>query len=263
MKRLAAIFIALILCVASTVHAQMNLLTGAGGRFKPATASYTAQGVNFNNAPTYLTRGAALTGAASGKKGTISFWFKAHAGNNQSMSFLEPNVITGAGYLFIRRDATNKILVEGRGGFSTQLSIISTTTYTSSMTSWSHCAASWDLSVTTGKMYCDGVDVTGTTTLNNANLEYGSPTNWGIGAKPDGTFVLNNMDVAELYVNFSDYLDLSVAANLQKFRSAGGAQGGFGGWPGFGVHRQRELLERDLDLVPVLLFDFGQCGSAA
>lgn len=188
-----------------------------------AAASYTAQGVNFDGTNDYLTRGAALTGAASGKKGIVSFWFKMRGGNNADRSFLEPNAITGAGYLYVRRDNANKIKVEGRGAFSTQLQMLSTSTYTSAMSAWAHCIASWDLSATTGKIYVDGADVTAASpTLNNANIEYASPTNWGVGGKPDGTFLMN-ADIAELYVNFTDYLDLSNSANVQKFRSAGGA----------------------------------------
>lgn len=197
--------------------------TGQDATLTKASGAYSAQGVNFDGTNDYLTRGAALTGAASGKKGTVSFWFKMNGGNSATQSIFEPNSVTGAGHLYIRRNSSNKIVIQGRGGFSTVLQLTSNTSYTSAMSAWAHCVASWDLASGVGKIYVDGADDTAASpTLTNANIEYASPTNLAVGGTPAGGQLLN-ADLAELYVNFSDYLDLTNSANVQKFRSAGGA----------------------------------------
>lgn len=175
--------------------------------FRSVPATYTAKAVVFNGS-TYLARGAALTGAANSKVMTVSLWFKLTGGNNAETGFI---LEQGAGFT-VERLATNKIAVISVTG-----NYQSSGTYTSGG-GWHHVAWSENTAVPVGYLFIDGV---------NQNITY-NPTqnvqitlnaaNWYLGNK--GADLTGSL--SDLWMSF-EFFDISVAANLQKFRSSGGA----------------------------------------
>lgn len=80
----------------------------------------------------------------------------------------------------------------------------------------------WAKSGTTHHWYIDGVEALNTTTLNNAgNTSLGSAIRWYMGAVFNFTLPMNGC-ISNVYANFSEYLDMSDAANRAKFITAGG-----------------------------------------
>ncbi|KKN74546.1 hypothetical protein LCGC14_0389630 [marine sediment metagenome] len=182
-------------------------LIAAAGNYK---SPISVDAVTFDGSNDYTTRGADLTGAANGKLGIASFWINTNTiaaqviyrGTNQLMRILLLN--------------DNTIQVRGQNAaVSTILQMASTTVLSTGK--WHHVLASWDLANTVGHLYCDGQeDQAGGSTLTDDTIDY-TDTDHAIGASPAGGTKLNG-DLAEVYINLAEYIDLSVQANRQKFR---------------------------------------------
>lgn len=177
-----------------------------------AGASFSALGVHFDGANDYLTRGAGLTGAADGKVGIVSFWYKMTGGDGALQ-----NIFEAADQAFgVRRETSNAMRILANGCLDITSS---TTTHSSSMADWAHFLCSWDLANAFAKMYINGADVSGSPTIINAAIDL-TQTGWTIGARSDGTFKID-ADMAELYINLAATLDITVQANREKFNLAG------------------------------------------
>ena len=206
--------------------------TRSGGA--AAYSNYNA--VDFDGTNDYLTSGGALTGAAAGSQGILSFWFRLDGGNGTTLrtfmfrdtgSVTFVNVNRGSGNLWtVALSDSTGALTFNRNTGSTQ--------YTADAT-WHHFITAWDTNFGAGsklgKIIIDAVDVTNVTA--DASIAFNLPYNIGndltIGANsaasPTGLF---NGCIAELYFNSTAYLDLSVAANVQKFRTTGGKPASLG-----------------------------------
>lgn len=199
----------------------MSIRTRTSGIMVPAfvmpaaSGGYTAQGITFNGS-SYLTRGSSI--GADGKKGIISVWFKmqgSDATNGMIIETLDP-------FFQIIRLNTNKIRITGQNAATTNiLQLFSNTSFTVGM-GWAHLLASWDLNTPAGWLYItDADDLASSPTLTNDTINYSTNpvVNWGVGARADGT-ILITADIADLYMNIAESLDLSVEANRRKFISA-------------------------------------------
>lgn len=185
-------------------------------------AGFQAKAVTLDGSTNYLSR-SDFTGNANGKSGIFSCWLNFNGGNgvNQKIWYSQN------GYVEIKKDTDNKIYIlayHPSSGIAVQL--ISTSTFTDA-TGWIHVLASWDLANTTAHLYINGVDDAGTVTANNLDIDY-TQTNHVVGAFTGGSSNFLNADIAELYFNFSEYLDISDSANRQKFISANGKPVDFG-----------------------------------
>jgi hypothetical protein len=195
----------------------------ARGPLAIPAAGYTANGVHFDGTNDSMTI-ASLSGIADGKKGIVSFWFKMTGGDGNFQILWETDDQTA---FTVQRFNNGKWLVNGAdSGNATTLSILSSTTYTSSMSDWAHFAASWDGAAGSpyAYMFVDGVDVSSSVTIPSGNdIDYNEAGgDWHFGNRVGGSLKVD-MDIAEFYFNTAEALDISNATNLQKFRSAGGA----------------------------------------
>jgi hypothetical protein len=179
---------------------------------------YTAEGVDFNNSP-YYSKGS-LTGVSDGVVGTFSCWFWMKGGNGANQTFISLTA-AGSARFWILRNTSNQLRVFGNSGSGQVLNQVTTPTYTTSMSAYAHVAMSWDLAAGVSQIYVDGVSAGAAPSIVNTAIDYTQTQN-NIGAVSGGTS-LANMWVAELYMNFAAFVDLSTPANLEKFRSSGGA----------------------------------------
>jgi hypothetical protein len=83
-----------------------------------------------------------------------------------------------------------------------------------------HVLASANLATGLGLLYLNDVDDTGSATLTNDTIDW-TRGDFAIGGGSGGQTKLS-ADVADLYINFGESLDLSVVANRRKFISASG-----------------------------------------
>jgi hypothetical protein len=90
---------------------------------------------------------------------------------------------------------------------------------------WTHFVASWDLSVPVLQVYVNGSSDTCSNlgpTATNATIPYNTGQDgWCIGSLCGGNLLTG--DLADVYFDQANRLDLSVSANLQKFINGGNA----------------------------------------
>ncbi len=177
---------------------------------------YRAKAVTYNGSTDYLSRSSALSGLSDGTDGTLSFWMKIPSGDGTSRSLFQIwSTGVGAPKLFADLTGGNLLTLTGRNsGGTTRLTLTTASTLLAG-TGWRHIIGSWQSG--SGGLYIDGaLDVSGGST---GAINYAATT-LGIAARPDGTNKFTG-DLAEVFFHPS-FIDLSVAANLQKFRTAGG-----------------------------------------
>jgi hypothetical protein len=170
------------------------------------------RGTEFDGSTDYYTRGADLTGNANSKLGLISFWI------NPSSVASTGKVFSGAQLdIQVTLDTSARIVILGRDTGNTN--IVRFRTSALSLNIWSHVAVSWDLANAATHAYVNGSsDLTEISAPVDAQVDY-TQTDHGYGSTSAGVSVLNGV-LSEAYINFAEYLDLSVASNLLKFIDA-------------------------------------------
>jgi hypothetical protein len=163
-----------------------------------------------------VARGADWTNSADGKSGIISFWFLMTAGSDGEEMWPYDST---SNRMFIQRQTGNAFFVDGRNSSSSAILQMNSSAYPVDG-NWHHFIASWNLAGTEGWLYVDGSEdqQNGSPTFTDDNIDHTVSDHFigGTGGH------MMNMAMAEFYFNIDTYLDLSVAANIQKFRSAGG-----------------------------------------
>lgn len=169
---------------------------------------------DFDGTADSMARGAGLTNAADGKKGTLSFWFRVDGGDGAAQVIMEDETSQG---IFVARQADNTIFISGRNSAGTLILTMGTTATFTTDASWHHLFASWDLAATTGHLYIDGVSDIALTTFTDDTIDY---TRSDFFCGHSGSKI--NMALAEVYFNQAEYLNPAIPANLRRFRSGSG-----------------------------------------
>jgi len=184
----------------------------------PLPAQYITKAVDFDGVDDYLSRGADLTGDADSKKGLISAWFRLDGTDGARLNIFRADT----GFFNVERAAANIINITAATSASANiLTLHSTTTYTAGAT-WHHLLSSWDLGITTAHLYIDGVDVkAGGATITDGTIDYTRPDFW-VGVAEPGTQRFWDGCLADIYLNTTEYLDISLATNRARFRTPGG-----------------------------------------
>jgi hypothetical protein len=183
----------------------MMMAASAGGAFTPDAA--VSDGTN-----NYMHRGGDLTGNANGSNGLLSCWVRFNGDDGVLQYFLQN---TG-GYFSFAKTAYNKIELKGWAGATNVIGLVGDTSIVADST-WRHIAASWN--GTSSHLYLDGVAEGGFNSPNSGSIDY-TRANWYICSNSDGGQTLH-ADISELYFAL-EYLDISDASELEKFRSSGG-----------------------------------------
>ena len=183
----------------------------------PPIPLYTGDAALFDGTNDSTARGADWTNSADGKSGIVSFWFLHTAGSDpDEMWFIDS---TSNRFFVQRLGTTGKFVIEGRNAAATTILKMTTNTGWTVDGLWHHYLASWDLANTTGWLYVDGAnDLAAGGTFTNDSIDHTVTEHYICG--PGGNLV--NSAVFDMYLNIDTFLDLSVAANVQKFRSAAG-----------------------------------------
>ena len=168
---------------------------------------------------TYLTRGASPTGLGDGKAGTISFWPRVTV--DSTLMYLIANATVTNVRFLVQRTANNRWLCFGRNAANTAILSMSTNSTSHIVTGGRrHVIYSWDLAAGVGLCYVDGLtSLLAGATLTNDTIDYANG-NFAIGADAAGNSKLS-AEISHLIFHPA-FIDISVAANLQKFRTQDG-----------------------------------------
>lgn len=179
---------------------------------------------DFDGTNDYMTRGAALTGAVDSKLGLISLWFRLDGGDASTMRLCYGASTVGgntARNITVIRQISNFIRIQGFNAAGGSILAIDNTNALTAGATWRHLLASWDMADTAKRhLYVDDVSDLNPIVYTNDTVNYAS-ADFGIAARPDGVQKFNGC-LAEVYMNFGVYLDLSVESNRRKFRTAAG-----------------------------------------
>lgn len=187
------------------------LLTGVGALVAALPPSFTVDAVVFDGTNDYLTRGAALTGVGDSGTAILSYWIRKTVAGNGGL-LVNDSFQVGVEVANSNKpafyDSTGTNGVDAFGATSVDDG------------SWHHVLMS--ITGPTLQFYVDG-SLDGVTPSVNGTPStfFFSDSNWAVGSYTDGTGKIN-AELAELYFAPGQYLDLSVTANREKFRSAAG-----------------------------------------
>lgn len=166
-------------------------------------------------------KSSALSNLTAGKTGLISFWVRFDGDDTKAMYIYADNTTLLSSRFVFGKTNANKLYCALRGLVATNLygQFYSVAAYTASAT-WHHVIASWSLATGVIQMYVDGASDISISTNVDGTIGYATTGLCTIGALDSGGGELNGA-LSELWFN-DEYLDLSVAANREKFRSSTG-----------------------------------------
>lgn len=187
--------------------------------FGAARSVYYANAVRFDGSNDYLTRGATMSGAADSKVGIMYLSIKWTGGNSAVQRIIQDN--SSGTKIFITKDTNDKFTITlENSSDQTGWNFISNTSITTS-SGWVNILASWTLGSTTANFYIDDSQDTGSTnTVTDRTIDW-TNGEFGFGAAPNGTAPIN-AEVALVYLNIAEYLDITSASNRRKFFDANG-----------------------------------------
>lgn len=182
--------------------------------------TYTQHVVDFDGTNDWLTRDAALTGAADGKQLTISMWIEVDVDGSLMNFLFGASALAGAtSRIVLRRQTTNVIQLFGfnSGGTQRLRADFGSLTVASGR---NHIVLSVDLTDSAKRhVYVNGADAGPSwTTFFNDNINIAC-ADWAVGAAADGSGKLNGQMADPMM--FASYVDLSVQANRELFILAG------------------------------------------
>jgi hypothetical protein len=188
----------------------MKAVGGSGG-------AANVRGVAFDGSNDYLTRGATLTSVADTKVGTLSVWLRFNGGDG-----LRQRILTNIDeHISVQKNTSNLLRFDARAAdFNLGFEVYSDTAYTAS-SGWLHILAAWSLGSTVFQLYVNDIEnLAAGGTVADRTIDY-TRSNYSVGGETNGGAKLN-ADIAEVYFNTAEYIDISVEANRRKFISATG-----------------------------------------
>lgn len=174
----------------------------------------------FDATNDWIERDAQLTGVSDSKVGLFSCWYKGTTGSSGTRRLLQiasDYVLFGhssdTAWSFAGYDSSANLMLILQGANAVSLNV------------WHHVIASWNCATGTRYLYTDGSDDkrTGGTCTDNggawSGIDY-TRSDCGIGADIGGANKIN-ATLCEFWFN-TEYLDISVQSNREKFRTSGG-----------------------------------------
>lgn len=178
------------------------------------STAYVANTAAFDGS-TYLARGGGLTGAPSTSKVfTLSLWFNGYGSSDSATNWLLSQADDG---FMISRFANNKILLECNNSSSVNLDTMQSSNQLLANSGWHHILYSFKADSTRfAKLYVDGIDRTSDTIGADGYIDFVSTNHYvGTNKYRNSHFVGK---LAEIYINFSNQLDITDAAVRELFR---------------------------------------------
>jgi len=174
----------------------------------PNPISLDGSSSSINNASTVKT---------ATKQWTASFWLRP-VGAAENAQIL----LVSGGELSIRHRSSNSLLIVANDNTDGTVLRYSMSSGSVPRDDWLHVLFSFD-ATDSGKahIYVNDVDVTPSGTHNDLNIDLTS-SNYAIGSNASASGQHFNGDIADFWMDFDTYIDLSVEANRRKFIDASG-----------------------------------------
>ncbi len=192
--------------------------------FKSSSNMYTPVTVNFDGTNDYATRGGALTGVANTKMITGSVWVRMAALGNPGNRILNS---APTKFDFYYSDSLQRFNVNVRNAANALIGQFTCGSANVVTGTWYHVLFSIDLSDPAKRhCYLNGTSSYNHYTYTNDTIDLTGGTDWRLGAMNGGPANGKwNGDIADLWIDFGTYMDLSQAGNREKFRTlSGGAK---------------------------------------
>jgi hypothetical protein len=170
--------------------------------------------VAFDGTNDFLTLGSALSGVASSKQCSASYWFRRTGGNGVAQAFLAtvPSLQTR-----LDIDVDNKPKCVFRNSAATTICRLDSATAITD-TNWHHLMFSFDLANAANRhLYLDGVSALVVVLYTDDTINFAGSTNWMIGAGTAAGADKLNANLGNLWFSPGTYIDLSQATNRNKF----------------------------------------------
>lgn len=188
--------------------------------------SYKPNAVTFDGTNDTLYLGSTLNGVNDGSKVTGSFWVRRDSAESGNLHVILQSQNSQS---LVQWESGNRFFTKYKNAETDDvLGIRSNVAYTDS--GWHHVMWSGDINTPgSAKMYIDGIDVTTVSDFGDANA--GNGTNdildfavneYRIGSNISAAAAFLNGDVADFWMDFGTYIDLTDADNRAKFRSTNG-----------------------------------------
>jgi len=195
-------------------------MSAVGGKAAAVVAAF-AKGVNFNGA-TYIASSPADTALTTtdGKRWICSLWFRATIAPGEWSTLFGNS--TGRGFSISKSPDGSIYFAGADSAADNALTVIASAAPIVDTAVWHHLLVAADnTSTPVGRVVLDGV-LQGTNgfAYNALNVNFAAANTKTIGANMGYSF--GTGDVAELYIAHNQYLDLTVSANVLKFRSVSG-----------------------------------------
>lgn len=188
-----------------------------------STDVYYMSQITFNGSFGARKSTAPTVNVVDSKKGIISMWVDFTGGNGTDQILWQVrNNNTDGNALNLYKNTANQIVFRaGTGDAVTYGSITSSATLTSS-SGLTHIAVAWDFANAKLQMYINGVQSGTPSSITNANIDIVNSPFHGIGANQYSPMTPNlQAKVGQVYVNYGEFLDLSISSNLNKFYNSG------------------------------------------
>jgi hypothetical protein len=187
-----------------------------------ATPLPSGDAIAFDGAADWLKRDSALVGGVATDRGTVSLWFRVDGGDGTLRTLLSLVDVTAEAALEIRLTTANKIQAEWiNAGGASNGTVTSTTTFAAGG-GWHHLLLAWIFApAPTAALRIDGANETNpaivatgaSDPLGSARIAAG-----GLGS-PSGLFP---GALAELWVGWAQFVDITTSAGREKFRTLAG-----------------------------------------
>jgi len=222
MRKLLTLCIALAAIAAATASSFGTSMMLLGVGRAPGAPTYTANAVSMNSG-FGMSKGSALSGVSDSKVGTISFWYKPHAGTDASTHRIASADSVQNTLLVDRLATSGSMRILSANAANSGIISFSTTSAFLVANGWRHFLASWNLATSTFQCYVNDSADASTPTLVNDTIPYA--TVGGRWAATSDSGLPADGDIADFWfdtgVVFASGLDLSVTANRRKFISSG------------------------------------------
>lgn len=180
---------------------------------------YSPEAILFDGSTDRMERGADLTGIATGKQGILSSWIRLD-GLFATVGYLFASVLGGQKVL-LRRTITDELIIVVRNAAGTNILTVQTGSMFLSGSPWFHYLSSWSLEAGRGDVFVDGVqDENPGKVITDDTIQYPAD-DWVVGAQTLAGAQPLMGALADFYFT-TEFLDLTVEANVRKFIDASG-----------------------------------------
>lgn len=180
--------------------------------------SSTVKGAVFDGAD-YLTRNSSLADTSAAASMLGSFWIKPNLSDASQRVVIAKNQGAGGAGLFVEFGAGTSTLQIGAIDVAGSTSVFTFTGPTLSNNVWHHVLFAYDSATLTGKLYVDATFHSNPTT--NLGGLIGIPTSTQIASFVASSTANFTGSLAEVWIGYGQYLDLTSSPNRAKFITVG------------------------------------------